>query len=203
MIAAQRSSIFSILKIQFGWNGMVPDGCNVDEWERKIENLNDQSFGDIALYIADDINDHGGSFLERIDGHPNVRVPTRKINNFIKNDNSADRQEVKTETSTIDTIYKKVKQYLNNGIPDVHLSKGCIGELAVLAEYEHNPDALYAIIYIWQSEFNDFAKLREEFKRHGAEHVSISHTIDDEDNFVVDGVDESCARQILVDFRIK
>ena len=85
-----RSMVFSILKIQFGWNSIIPDRCNYDEWEEKIETacINNECACSVALYIADDINDSGGRFQERLDGEPNLRIPTRKINNFrlVKND---------------------------------------------------------------------------------------------------------------------
>lgn len=110
--------------------------------------------------------------------------------------------EIKTEASKVEMFFQKVKQYLNNGIPDVHLSKGCIGELAILAEHEHNRGSFYAIIYIWQPEFNDFAQLREVFKRYGAKYISIHQTLDDEDNYIVGGIDQGTnARQISVEFR--
>ena len=93
-----RSAVFSILKIQFGWGSFIPDGCNDEEWEQKIEAacINNVWAGDVALCIADDINDNGGSFLERSDGKPNFRVPTRIINNFIKNDRNVGSVVFKT-----------------------------------------------------------------------------------------------------------
>ena len=103
-----RSMVFSVLKIQFGWGGVQPDGCNYEEWEQKIEAacINNECVCDVALYIADDINDNGGSFLERLDGKQNLRLPTRKINNFIKNDSDVGNKHFSTLKQAWKAFYR-------------------------------------------------------------------------------------------------
>ena len=108
--------------------------------------------------------------------------------------------QVKQEFN-LDEFYLNVKQYLNNGIPNVHLSKGCIGELCVFEEENGKGTAL---IHIWQSEFNDFLGLRNEFKRLGASSIYITHTLDDEFNFICNGIcEEDGVRTITVGFAIE
>lgn len=100
-----------------------------------------------------------------------------------------------------DDFYSSVKQYLNNGIPNVHLSKGCIGELCVFQEDEGRCSA---IINLWQLDFNDFLGLRNEFKRLGASNVFIAETMDYESNFICNGIcSEGDTRTITVEFTIE
>ncbi|MGR6780671.1 hypothetical protein ACU5B6_25260 [Moritella viscosa] len=108
--------------------------------------------------------------------------------------------QVKQEFN-FDEFYLNVKQYLNNGIPNVHLSKGCIGELCVFKEDNGKGTAL---IHLWQSEFNDFLGLRNEFKRLGASRIYITHTLDDEFNFICNGIcEEDDVRTITVGFSLE
>lgn len=104
-----------------------------------------------------------------------------------------------TEKQIIDLIYTKTKQYLNNGIADVHLSKGCIGELCLI---DKGPEYFSAVINVWQKSYSDFAELREVFKLHGAKNVCISQTLDDESNFITNGFCEDTGREIIVGFKI-
>ncbi|MCJ8348281.1 hypothetical protein [Moritella sp.] len=98
-------------------------------------------------------------------------------------------------------FYLNVKQYLNNGIPNVHLSKGCIGELCV---FEEDNGKGTALIHLWQSEFNDFLGLRNEFKRLGASKIHIYETMDDESVSICNGVDaDGLGRSITVEFAIE
>ncbi len=78
-----RSSIFSILKCGFGWNGCVPDECADNEWEHLIDSGFNNNGGDssIAQQIADDIYEKSGAtylsyFRKRIDGKENNLLPT-------------------------------------------------------------------------------------------------------------------------------
>jgi len=108
--------------------------------------------------------------------------------------------QVKQEFN-FDEFYLNVKQYLNNGIPNVHLSKGCIGELCI---FEENEGKGMAIIYLWQPEFNDFLGLRNEFKRLGASKIHIYETMDDESVSICNGVNaDGLGRSITVEFVIE
>lgn len=77
-LANFRSWVFSIIKIKYGWNGCIPDGCDPEQWETLIEKGHDNTvFSDeIAHEIVDDIYLHGGTFRQRLDGKPNTLVPT-------------------------------------------------------------------------------------------------------------------------------
>lgn len=98
-------------------------------------------------------------------------------------------------------FYLNVKQYLNNGIPNVHLSKGCVGELAI---FEEDNGKGMALIYLWQPEFNDFLGLRNEFKRLGASKIHIYETMDDESVSICNGAcSEGNGRSITVEFAIE
>ena len=99
-----------------------------------------------------------------------------------------------------DAVCLGIKQYLNNGIPDVHLSKGCIGELCV---YSEDGSKCAVIINLWQSEFNDFLGLRNEFKRLGASDIYITQTMDDESDCICNGIYEhDDVRTITVEFSL-
>lgn len=74
-----RVFVFSILKCEFGWGGIIPDGCDANQWEQKIicgfgSNCKPHS---IAQVITDDIYKNKGSFRKRADGKPNTRLPTQ------------------------------------------------------------------------------------------------------------------------------
>ena len=75
-----RSSIFSILKCSFGWNGCIPDGCDDSEWEKIIQTNYTDGYADsgVAQQIADDIYEKSGetNFRKRIDGKENTLLPT-------------------------------------------------------------------------------------------------------------------------------
>jgi len=72
-----RSRVYSILKIDFGWNGCIPFKSFLDVDESLIE----ASFNDggcincLTQSLADDLNQHGAVFLPRLDGKPNSRFP--------------------------------------------------------------------------------------------------------------------------------
>lgn len=71
------SYVHSILKCQYGWPAMLPDGMAWEEWDRIIYDGfgNGCSAHGIAEKLAQEFVKSGGKFSERIDGKPNTRSP--------------------------------------------------------------------------------------------------------------------------------
>ncbi len=72
-----KSSVHSILKCQYGWPAMLPDGMSWEEWDSIVHegfayNCKEHA---IAEKLAQEFAKHGGKFSERIDGKPNTRSP--------------------------------------------------------------------------------------------------------------------------------
>lgn len=162
--ALYRSTVFSTLKVQYGWSGMIPDGCDDTVWEQKIKNcvINNECLHAVALWIVDDINDHGGSFLERIDGKPNLRTPTQKINNFIKNElfpvyKPSSKVRSKAYRDMWKLIYQAGRNSKNHGHELYYVikymrrnaisktNKDIVNSMDILLMVEHAIDALWNI----------------------------------------------------------
>lgn len=71
------SHVHSILKCQYGWPAMLPDGMTWQEWDNII--AEGFSYGckehAIAEKLAQEFAERGGEFSPRIDGEPNTRRP--------------------------------------------------------------------------------------------------------------------------------
>lgn len=67
---------------------------------------------------------------------------------------------------------------------------GCIGECAIISpdgETVYGEPLYWAAVYIWNDSFNDSAKLASWFAEGGAESITVSHVLYDEDNGDRDG----------------
>ncbi|MBL4876510.1 MAG: hypothetical protein JKY10_08465 [Cohaesibacteraceae bacterium] len=71
------SHVHSILKCQYGWPAMLPDGMTWDEWDNIISKgfCYGCSEHAIAERLACEFAKRGGQFSERMDGKPNSRTP--------------------------------------------------------------------------------------------------------------------------------
>lgn len=76
-----RSQIFSILKIEFGWDGCIPASFDLSELEDEISLSHslDKCVFSVSQSLADRLHAHGAVWLQRIDGKPNSRLPNHLV----------------------------------------------------------------------------------------------------------------------------
>lgn len=72
-----RSQVFSILKCEFGWNGVTPETLDPSELERAMvgQKCASKCANKMGILLAK----NGATFIARIDGKPNRRFVVRGI----------------------------------------------------------------------------------------------------------------------------
>lgn len=75
------SLFYSILKCEFGFDGVFPLGFDCLAMENKIKESFDNSdcIFCLAQSIADELNAHGVDWSARIDGQPNLRLANSPV----------------------------------------------------------------------------------------------------------------------------
>jgi len=79
---------------------------------------------------------------------------------------------------------------------------GSLGECAAIHDLAPEVGLHMAMLYIWDNEFNDSAKVASWFHEAGAEGVTVSHTLFSDDNEDRDGKTSTGCREWTVFFRM-